>query len=159
MRQRGLLAALALCSAFTLAACTPAAGPESAGQAATTAESTAQPAPSPPAATQDADVSLEAVDAYTLCRSQTAGSFGPDLALATYVTADQADVRLRDDGNFFVIINVTDGNREPELVDAAAAHCIVGGVIDDPEWWLYGSVLRESVPELLEDFNHPLDQL
>src|SRR5215207_5760468 len=109
---------------------------------------------SPPA--RDAASQLEAVDAYALCKAQTTGYYPPDFGVVEFAPFADAFVMLRDDGRWFVNIEVDDGNREAALVEVAASECIVGGTIGDPDWQQFGSTTRETAEQLELRFDNPL---
>lgn len=141
-----------------------------AGCAADDAEPTA--APSTPAATTGptpsptetaapttpvpgaADRPLDALDAYALCRAQTGGYYD-DPGRTEFAPFEEATVLLRDDGDWYVYMEVDDFAREPALVEAAGSECIVGGTFAEPEWQLFGTISREYADESIADYNRP----
>lgn len=141
-----------------------------AGCSAGDAEPTAAPSPSvetaspTPAATETAppttpaptasDRPLEAIDAYALCRAQTTGYFD-DFGRTEFAPFEEATVLLRDDGDWYVYMDVDDFAREPALVEAAGSECIVGGTIGEPEWELFGTISREYADESIAEYNRP----
>ncbi len=143
-----------------LAACGPA-GPEptptSAPPATTPAETTPPPETGmPPASdtpTGTADRALEAIDAYALCRAQTYAYYPGDFALVEFAPFTDATVLQRDDGDWFVYIEVDDGNRTPDLVEAAGSECIVGGTVAEPEWQSFGVISRDVAEDSIADYN------
>jgi hypothetical protein len=119
-----------------------------------TATPTAPPTTEPSARTSSS--TLEAIDAYALCKAQTTGHYPGDFALVEFAPFESATVLLRDDGLWFVYIEVHDENREPSLVDVAASHCVVGGTIGTPNWQTFGSMTREHSQEFIDGYNNPL---
>jgi hypothetical protein len=119
-------------------------------------ETTPAVSETPPATpgARGADSPLEPIDAYALCRAQT-GRFYDDPGRTEFAPFEDATVLLRDDGDWFVYMDVEDLTREPELVDAGGSECIVGGTIGEPEWELFGSVSREYADESIADYNRP----
>lgn len=148
--------ALAIGAVFALAGCTPTEPTPSPSPA--PAETTPAPSavPTAPPATRDASSPLESIDAYALCRAQTTGYYPGDFALVDFAPFDEATVLQRDDGLWFAYIEVSDGNREPALVDVGASNCIVGGTIGEPEWKRFGSMTRDGAAEIIAGYNDPL---
>jgi hypothetical protein len=153
-------AAIFLAASIALTGCTVGSPASPSPDAASSAPATTPPASSaPPTAApegRDATAPLEAIDAYALCKAQTTGYYPGDFALVEFAPFADAFVRLRDDGRWFVNIEVDDGNREASLVEVAASECIVGGTIGEPEWQLFGSTTRETAEQLELRFNNPL---
>jgi|GEM_PF-3179179 len=163
-RRRAASVALvvtALAVTAVLAGCTPG-GPVAPAESEPPAATTPSPTPTasevPPASdapiAADADRPLEAIDAYALCRAQTYAFFPGDFALLDYAPFPDATVLLRSDGLWFVYIEVDDGNRPADLVDAAASNCIVGGTIGQPQWELFGAVTRGQ--DVIDGYDAPL---
>ncbi|GAA1061782.1 hypothetical protein [Agromyces bracchium] len=152
---------LAAAAIAALAGCAPG-GPVAPATSEPPAATTASPTPTasemPPASDEpiaaDADRPLEPIDAYALCRAQTYAYYPGDFALVEYAPFADATVLLRDDGFWFVYIEVDDGNRTPDLVDSGASNCIVGGTIGEPQWELFGVVTRGQ--DVIDDYNAPL---
>lgn len=119
-----------------------------------TAPPTAPPATEPSARTSSS--TLEAIEAYALCKAQTTSHYPGDFALVEFAPFESATVLLRDDGLWFVYIEVHDENREPSLVDVAASHCVVGGTIGTPNWQVFGTMTREHSEEFIDGYNNPL---
>lgn len=145
--------------ALLLAGCAPA-GPTTPATTAPPAETTPPPTTEmPPAsdtpATGSADRPLEAIDAYALCRAQTFAYYPGDFALVDYAPFSDATVLQRDDGDWFVYMEVDDGNRTPDLVESAGSECIVGGTIGEPEWQSFGVISRDVAAESIADYNRP----
>lgn len=97
-----------------------------------------QPAP------EDAPPSneLTADSVYELCMGGVregveahGGSFDP-------VPFAEAEIVAREDGRFYVWADFSDSTREPESQNISAAHCIIGGSVDSPEWVVGGQVQR-----------------
>ena len=110
----------------------------------------------PPASdtpTGTVDRALEAIDAYALCRAQTYAYYPGDFALVEFAPFTDATVLHRDDGAWFVYIEVDDGNRTPDLVEAAGSECIVGGTIAEPEWQSFGVISRDVAEDSIADYN------
>ena len=141
-----------------------------AGCAADDADSTAEPsapaettsptpaatettAPTTPVPSAD-DRPLEALDAYALCRAQTGGYYA-DPGRTEFAPFEEATVLLRDDGDWYVYMEVDDFAREPALVESAGSECIVGGTLAEPEWQSFGTISREYADESIADFNRP----
>ncbi len=145
----------------TFAACAPGA-PVAPATTEPPAATTSSPSPTesamPPASDEpiaaDADHPLSNLDAYALCRARTYAYYPGDFALLEYAPFADATVLLRDDGLWFVYIEVDDGNRTPDLVDSSASNCIVGGTLAEPQWELFGVVARG--PDVIDDYNAPL---
>ena len=149
--------ALSVSAALAFAGCAPTETTPSPSPA--PAETTPVPSLAPttePPAPRDASSPLEAIDAYALCRAQTTGYYPGDFALVEFAPFVDATVLLRDDGLWFVYIEVSDGNREPALVDVGASNCIVGGSLGEPEWAQFGVVTRDLSGELIAGYNGPL---
>jgi hypothetical protein len=150
--------------AAVLAACVPG-GPQPAPSSeppATTPVETPTPAPSetemPPASdppTDTADRPLDALDAYALCRSQTASFYPGDFGLLEFAPFTDATVLQRDDGDWFVYIEVDDGNRPADLVESAGSECIVGGTVGAPEWQSFGAISRDVAEDSIANYNRP----
>ncbi|MBM7505976.1 hypothetical protein ACFPER_02590 [Agromyces aurantiacus] len=104
------------------------------------------------------DHPLEAIDAYALCRAQTYAYYPGDFGLLEYAPFADATVLQRDDGQWFVYIEVDDGNRPADLVDAAGSECILGGTIGEPEWQEFGTVSRDAAEDSIANFNRPSAQ-
>ncbi|WP_430647480.1 hypothetical protein [Agromyces sp. GXS1127] len=146
-----------------LAGCTPG-GPVAPATSEPPSATTPSPTPAPTASEMppasdeplaaDADRPLEAIDAYALCRAQTYAYYPGDFALLDYAPFTDATVLLRDDGLWFVYIEVDDGNRPADLVDSGASNCIVGGTIGEPQWELFGVVSRGQ--DVIDGYNAPL---
>lgn len=113
-----------------------------------TVTATTSPAPTPPAAARTADAPLEAIDAYALCKSQTSATPEGDFALLSWAAFAEAQVVRRDDGDWFVRIDMTDQNRTDVPYDNGAVVCIVGGTIGSPSWSLFGNATRESADQM-----------
>lgn len=154
------LTVLALAAAGLLAGCAPAGpvAPAASEPAATTGAPEPTETAMPPASDEpieaDADRPLEAIDAYALCRAQTYAYYPGDFALLEYAPFADATVLMRDDGLWFVYIEVDDGNRPADLVDSGASNCILGGTIGEPQWELFGVVTRGQ--DVIDDYNAPL---
>ncbi|MGR2752786.1 hypothetical protein [Agromyces arachidis] len=139
----------------------PTAGP-TAGPSATTpsptpsaAPETTAPATEEPPAARGPGAPLEAVDAYALCRAQTLMYHPGDPTRVEYAPFEEATVLLRDDGDWFVYMDVDDGNREPELVEVGGVECIVGGTIGEPDWQRFGAITRDIADEAIANYNEP----
>jgi hypothetical protein len=153
--------AVALATGGLLAGCAPG-GPVAPPASEPPAATTESPSPSasemPPASDEpiaaDADRPLQAIDAYALCRAQTYAYYPGDFALLEYAPFADASVLLRDDGLWFVYIEVDDGNRPAELVDTGASNCILGGTVAEPQWELFGVVTRGQ--DVIDGYNQPL---
>ncbi|HEU4757516.1 MAG TPA: hypothetical protein VFS72_12675 [Agromyces sp.] len=104
---------------------------------------------------EGADRPLEAIDAYALCRAQTYAYYPGDFALLDYAPFADATVLQRDDGDWFVYIEVDDGNRTADLVESGGSECIVGGTIGEPEWQSFGTISRDVADESIADYNRP----
>ena len=76
-----------------------------------------------------------------------------DFALVEFAPFTDATVLHRDDGDWFVYIEVDDGNRTPDLVEAAGSECIVGGTIAEPEWQSFGVISRDVAEDSIADYN------
>jgi hypothetical protein len=119
-------------------------------------ETTPAPSETPPPATpvaRGSDSPLEAIDAYALCRAQTTGYYG-DPGRLVFASFDDATVLLRDDGDWYVYMEVDDPSAG-DLSEAAGSECIVGGTIGEPEWQSFGSLAREFADESIADYNRP----
>ncbi|GAA1058475.1 hypothetical protein GCM10017608_26100 [Agromyces luteolus] len=146
---------------LALAGCAPG-GPVAPATTEPPAATTPAPSPTasemPPASdapiSADADRPLEAIDAYALCRAQTYAYYPGDFALLDHAPFPDATVLLRDDGLWFVYIEVDDGNRPADLVDSSASNCIVGGTIGEPRWELFGVVARGR--DVIDGYDRPL---
>jgi hypothetical protein len=156
----GLVAA-ALALAGLLAGCaaeepdptnTPSAPPTTSAPAETTAPPTETASPETPAA-RGPESPLEAIDAYALCRAQTTRFYG-DPGRLEFAPFDEATVLLRDDGDWYVYMEVDDPSAG-DLAEAGGSECIVGGTIGEPEWELFGSLAREFADESIADYNRP----
>lgn len=146
-------------SSLSLSACTPtppAPSEQPTSEAPSTTPPTTPAAEAPAASDRGPGSPIEAIDAYALCKAQTTGYYGGDFAKVHFAPFDAASVLQRDDQNWFVWIDVTDENREPELVDAAASNCIVGGSLGEPAWWTFGTVSNDGAEELIAHYNDPL---
>jgi hypothetical protein len=122
------------------------------------AETTAPPTESsPPTGTPsagDTDRPIEAIDAYSLCRAQTSGYYG-DPGTTVFAPFEEATVLLRDDGDWYVYMEVDDPSRGSELAESAGSECIVGGTIAEPAWQVFGTIAREYADESIADYNRP----
>ncbi|BDZ55291.1 hypothetical protein [Agromyces marinus] len=155
------LVSTAVAIAALLTGCAPGGplNPPASEAPATTTPAPASPTSEAPAASDEpaptgADRPLDALDAYALCRAQTTGFYAGDFALVEYAPYSDASVLLRDDGLWFVYIEVEDGNRSADLVDVAASNCIVGGTVAEPRWELFGVVTRGQ--EVIDGYDAPL---
>lgn len=154
-RSAGILVAGVLFAAMLmLSGCVPANVPPDATES-------AEPVPvptvtiTPAPAARTADSPLEPIDAYALCKAQTIGHYEGDPGLVTFAEFGDAFVAVREDSAYFVYIEASDANREPDLVDVGASNCIVGGTIGTPVWTLFGSMVRVSDAELESMVNMP----
>ena len=109
--------------------------------------------PNPTART--ADSPLELIDVYALCKAQTIGFYEGDPGLVTFADFAGSFVAVREDGAYFVYVEASDGNLEPDLVNVGASNCIVGGTIGAPEWTMFGNMVRVSQAELEGMVNLP----
>jgi hypothetical protein len=160
-----LAAVLALALPLALAGCTPPTPVDPpvtsppvtspVPSATPTAPPTTSPTTEPSVRTSSS--TLEAIDAYALCKAQTTGYYPGDFALVQFAPFESATVLLRDDGLWFVYIEVHDENREPSLVDVAASHCMVGGTIGAPQWQTFGTMTRDGSEEFIAGYNDPLE--
>ena len=146
-----LLASLSACTAAT-----PATSEPPTASASATPPTSAPPTETPGASDRGPASSLEAIDAYALCKAQTTGYYPGDFAKVHFAPFDAASVLLRDDQSWFVWIDVDDENREPELVDVGASNCVVGGTLGEPEWWTFGTVSRDASADHIAHYNDPL---
>lgn len=142
-----------------LAGCAPG-GPVTPPTSEPPAETTPAPTTEMPPASdtptgEGVDRPLDAIDAYALCRAQTYAYYPGDFALLDYARFADATVLQRDDGDWFVYIEVDDGNRTADLVESAGSECIVGGTIGEPEWQSFGTISREVADESIADYNRP----
>ena len=143
----GMLCAAAL----VLTGCVTTTTPEATGSAAPVPTITITPTP----VTRTGDSPLEPIDAYALCKAQTMGFYDGDPALVTFAGFADSVVALREDGAYFVYVEASDGNREPELVNVGTSTCIVAGTLGNPVWTLFGSRVRVSDAELKGMINMP----
>lgn len=134
---------------------TPSAPPTTSEPAETTPPATETAPPTEEPAARGAGSSLEAIDAYALCRAQT-GRFYGDPGRTVFAPFDAATVLQRDDGLWYVYMDVEDPSQEPELVDVAGSECIVGGTMGEPQWELFGSIARDVADESIADYNRSL---
>ncbi|GGI45963.1 hypothetical protein BCL57_001474 [Agromyces flavus] len=148
--------------AAALAACSPSDTqnePTSEPPATTPVETTPPPeSEMPPASdtpTGTADRALDALDAYALCRAQTYAFYPGDFALLEYAPFTDATVLQRDDGDWFVYIEVDDGNRPADLVESGGSECIVGGTVGEPEWQSFGTISRDVAEDSIANYNRP----
>jgi hypothetical protein len=151
-------ALLAVAVATLLAGCAseaPAPSPTTASPTPSGSPETTPPVTDEPPGARGPEAPLEAVDAYALCRAQTLMFHPGDPTLVAYAPFDEATVLLRDDGDWFVYMDVDDGNREPELVEVGGVECIVGGTIGEPDWRLFGAITRDSADEAIANYNQP----
>ena len=144
-------------AAALLAGCTaddaePTAAPSTPAETTPAPTATETVPPTTPAAA--ADRPLEAIDAYALCRAQT-GRYYEDPGRTEFAPFEEATVLLRDDGDWYVYMEVDDFAREPALVESAGSECIVGGTLAEPEWQSFGTISREYADESIADFNRP----
>ncbi|MGR0221424.1 hypothetical protein [Agromyces sp. ZXT2-6] len=119
-------------------------------------ETTPPPTETAPPATPEArgpGSPLEAVDAYALCRAQTTRFYG-DPGRLEFAPFGEATVLLRDDGDWYVYMEVDDPSAG-DLAEVAGSECIVGGTIGEPDWELFGSIAREYADESIADYNRP----
>ncbi|MEI5585094.1 MULTISPECIES: hypothetical protein [unclassified Agromyces] len=157
------LVAGAIALAGLLAGCAPGdpdptASPSAPPTTTAPVETTAPPPESaPPTESPSAggtDRPIEAIDAYSLCRAQTSGYYG-DPGRTVFAPFEEATVLLRDDGDWYVYMEVDDPSREPALVESAGSECIVGGTVAEPVWQLFGTIAREYADESIADYNRP----
>ncbi|TFB74326.1 hypothetical protein E3O06_06960 [Cryobacterium glaciale] len=151
MKPTRILLAGALC-ALVLTGCVSTTAPPDATESAAPVP-TITITPDPTART--ADSPLEPIDAYALCKAQTIGFYPGDPGLVTFADFAGSFVAAREDGAYFVYVEASDGNRDPDLVDVGASNCIVGDTIGAPEWTLFGSMVRVSEAELEGMVNMP----
>ena len=147
MRLRATLVSVAV-GVLSLSGC--AAG---ASTPAATVTVTAQPTPAPTATVapdappaRTADSTLEAIDAYALCKAQTmvnhpTAEVGRTLVYAPF---DESVVASGPDSRWFVEVPTVDQSREP--VTDSFTQCIVGGTIGDPQWTTYGESSESTEP-------------
>jgi len=153
-----LIPVLAVVPVVLLVGCTPQ-SPEPAPTVTVTA-----PAPEPPespAAERSSATKLDGWDAYLSCRNLTimyfGGTDGNDPGLVDYASFEDSYVHPRPDGNFFVYIEVHNGNAEEGSADASAAECIVGGgTLGGFEYHQFGSTIRLSEAEITALQDEPL---
>lgn len=155
---------VAISLVLVLAGCAPKAvepSPDSSTPASTSKPTkTATPTPKPtptqtvaaPAPAPSGELTPET--AYQACVAKAI-----ELAKSTpdqYVNVPFADseVVLRTDGNYWVYSELSDYRASPELVDAGATHCVLGGTIADPFYYEVGQIVRSLRPQM--DPNQPV---
>lgn len=102
-----------------------------------------EPAPSPsdpPAPT--ATGPLDLVTAYGLCVDAVGDGVRENGGEFDVVPYEEAEVVDRADGRIYVWAEYTDPTKAPEMSNVGAAHCIIGGSADAPEWIAFSQAHR-----------------
>jgi len=126
------------------------------------------PSPSPSASPtpivpeeRDASTRFDEWDAYLACRQLTPSYFytdnGGDFYEVKYASFADSFIHERADGLFFVYSEVENGNEPPASASLAAANCVVGGTLGNPQYAQFGSTIRLSAAELDAAKDAPLD--
>jgi hypothetical protein len=108
--------------------------------------------PTPEDAEPSGELTAESV--YELCTGAVREGLEAEGRSFDPVPFAEAEVVARDDGRFYVWAEFSDSTREPELQNIGAAHCIIGGTVDSPEWIVIGQAHRDYRAQF--DPNEPI---
>jgi hypothetical protein len=166
MKRTRTLPVLAVLAAVTLGGCATAAPTVApTAQPAQTADTPsppppAEPAPVPSAPARGADTTLEAIDAYALCKAQTLAIIAPEeLSGISWAPFESSTWLQRDDGAFGMYIEATNENRAADDEGREVAlYCKVGGTLGEPDWLDFGVGSREPDRDALLDSLAATDQ-
>lgn len=157
-----MLPTLAALASLTLAGCAsqaPVTQPPE-GSEGPTSTAPSAPASTPPVAERGADASLEAIDAYALCKAQTLAIIAPDeLSGISWAPFESTTWLLREDGAIGIYIEATNENHAPGSAGRdVALSCKVGGTLGEPDWLDFGVGSRKADQDTILDILARTDQ-
>ena len=162
MNRTVMLPTWAVLASLALMGCTTSVPATPQTEAGETSTSTAplSPASTPPVAERGADASLEAIDAYALCKAQTLAIIAPDeLSGITWAPFESTTWLLREDGAIGIYIEATNENSTQGTAGRdVALSCKVGGTLGEPDWLDFGVGSRKAGQDTILDILAQTDQ-